>query len=304
VKKPFVVAVIPFVAGIALLGCGIVANEPSPAKTGEARPGPTAEPAAPEEISEDAGTAARTPPDDLPAGLGCLRRAYGEFIERVDGAPATGLTIVMKSGARIPWDDGEPKSFEEKLARADLEDQMSIPYPAAWSDTPPGPDDDPGRIRAGALFDAIYGATPGEVKGRLVDVSWLASRGGGEVRFNGAGGAAAALGRVGDRLEAALPDELLRYVIPTGGTFNWRPIAGTDRRSAHSHGIAIDVGVGRSDYWRWSAGRGAIVHRNRIPREVVELFEREGFIWGGKWYHYDTMHFEYRPELLDPACAR
>ncbi|MEJ2663631.1 MAG: M15 family metallopeptidase, partial [Spirochaetia bacterium] len=27
-------------------------------------------------------------------------------------------------------------------------------------------------------------------------------------------------------------------------------------------------------------------------------FEKYGFIWGGKWYHYDTMHFEYRPELL------
>ena len=23
-----------------------------------------------------------------------------------------------------------------------------------------------------------------------------------------------------------------------------------------------------------------------------------GFIWGGKWYHYDTMHFEFRPELV------
>ena len=32
--------------------------------------------------------------------------------------------------------------------------------------------------------------------------------------------------------------------------------------------------------------------------EVVEIFEKYGFIWGGKWYHYDTMHFEYRPELL------
>lgn len=27
-------------------------------------------------------------------------------------------------------------------------------------------------------------------------------------------------------------------------------------------------------------------------------FERHGFIWGAKWYHYDSMHFEYRPELL------
>jgi hypothetical protein len=30
----------------------------------------------------------------------------------------------------------------------------------------------------------------------------------------------------------------------------------------------------------------------------VDIFERHGFIWGGKWGHFDTMHFEYRPELL------
>lgn len=29
--------------------------------------------------------------------------------------------------------------------------------------------------------------------------------------------------------------------------------------------------------------------------------EKHGFIWGGCWYHYDTMHFEYRPELLEIA---
>ena len=37
------------------------------------------------------------------------------------------------------------------------------------------------------------------------------------------------------------------------------------------------------------------------PHKIVEIFERHGFIWGGKWYHYDTMHFEYRPELLPPG---
>jgi hypothetical protein len=41
-----------------------------------------------------------------------------------------------------------------------------------------------------------------------------------------------------------------------------------------------------------------IVYKNRIPLELVAIFEKHGFIWGGKWYHYDTMHFEYRPELL------
>jgi hypothetical protein len=43
---------------------------------------------------------------------------------------------------------------------------------------------------------------------------------------------------------------------------------------------------------------------NRIPLEIVAIFERHGFIWGGKWSHYDTMHFEYRPELLDAGQPR
>lgn len=43
---------------------------------------------------------------------------------------------------------------------------------------------------------------------------------------------------------------------------------------------------------------GKSPHRNPIPWEIVEIFEKYGFIWGGKWYHCDTMHFEYRPKLL------
>ena len=48
-------------------------------------------------------------------------------------------------------------------------------------------------------------------------------------------------------------------------------------------------------------GRGGRQHpayKNRIPMEIVRIFEKHGFIWGGRWSHYDTMHFEYRPELL------
>ena len=46
---------------------------------------------------------------------------------------------------------------------------------------------------------------------------------------------------------------------------------------------------------------GAFVYTNRFPLEIVEIFERHGFIWGGKWYHFDTFHFEYRPELITLA---
>jgi D-alanyl-D-alanine carboxypeptidase-like protein len=59
--------------------------------------------------------------------------------------------------------------------------------------------------------------------------------------------------------------------------------------------MAIDVNIKFADYWLW-AKKG--VYQNRIPFELVDIFERHGFIWGGKWGHFDTMHFEYRPELL------
>ena len=75
-----------------------------------------------------------------------------------------------------------------------------------------------------------------------------------------------------------------------------------DRLSAHSFGIAIDINVKYSDFWLWSnpgkSEKDQIVYKNRIPREIVEIFERHGFISGTRWYHYDTMHFEFRPELL------
>jgi hypothetical protein len=47
-----------------------------------------------------------------------------------------------------------------------------------------------------------------------------------------------------------------------------------------------------------SVGRIPIIKRWKPPSEVIAAFEKNGFIWGGKWYHFDTIHFEYRPELL------
>jgi len=56
-------------------------------------------------------------------------------------------------------------------------------------------------------------------------------------------------------------------------------------------------------YWRWDK-KGAT---RTFPKEilldpklnqVVDIFERNGFIWGGKWWHYDSSHFEYRPDNL------
>ena len=44
-------------------------------------------------------------------------------------------------------------------------------------------------------------------------------------------------------------------------------------------------------------GRRELESRWNPPDPVIRAFEKEGFIWGGKWPLYDNMHFEYRPEL-------
>jgi hypothetical protein len=96
--------------------------------------------------------------------------------------------------------------------------------------------------------------------------------------------------------------EFFEYINKIGGTFNYRKISGTSRLSAHSYGITIDINVSKSNYWQWDCKckneDGVKGYRNKIPLALVKIFEKHGFIWGGKWKHYDTMHFEYRPELL------
>jgi D-alanyl-D-alanine carboxypeptidase len=174
----------------------------------------------------------------------------------------------------------------------DLEDMFAQAYPR--DSVIFLPDYDPGRCRPNAFFMKLYGGSAEEVRRRLVPVDWLGQR----LQFNGEAGAAAALARVAKRLAGS--PALLPFLKPSAGTFNWRLVAGTQRLSNHSFGIAIDLNVAHAHYWRWSkefkAGK-PLVYQNKIPKEIVAAFEAEGFIWGGKWYHYDTMHFEYRPEL-------
>ncbi|HQL37538.1 MAG TPA: M15 family metallopeptidase, partial [Bacillota bacterium] len=87
-------------------------------------------------------------------------------------------------------------------------------------------------------------------------------------------------------------------VYPCSGTYNYRAISGTNRLSPHSYGIAIDLARDRRDYWQWASREEGQKRLSSYPYEIVELFERNSFIWGGKWGHFDILHFEYRPEIL------
>ena len=94
----------------------------------------------------------------------------------------------------------------------------------------------------------------------------------------------------------------LKRYLTNASTFYWRKVRGAKRQSAHSYGMTIDINTNYSNYWLWSNPKSSetskLKYENRIPKEIVEVFEKYGFIWGGRWYHYDTMHFEYRPEFL------
>jgi len=90
--------------------------------------------------------------------------------------------------------------------------------------------------------------------------------------------------------------------------FNYREVAGTLTRSYHSYGLAVDLIPksygGQDPYWRWVMDRTdqwwATPYERRwmVPSSIVAAFEKQGFVWGGKWMFFDTMHFEYRPEIF------
>ena len=199
--------------------------------------------------------------------------------------------IILANGKIFIYDDGRKKSFNELLNSPDIEDMFYVKYPKWWVKSLPA-NYDPGRVRFEPLFKELYGHNASEVRRSLTKIRWVDGR---AITVTKRNGVANALQAVANEL-SALPAKYQKYLSPIGGTFKWRKIAGTNRLSVHSFGAAIDINVKYSAYWRWN--KGAYKYQNKIPKAIVDIFERHGFIWGGKWYHYDTMHFEYRPELL------
>ena len=251
----------------------------------------------PPEVLEKLGAQFPEKPS-LPTDLAALSAGYPGFCLGLEVRPDRKLYLIMKNRIKILYDDGLVKSFDEKLNKPDVKDMLAQLYRPGRSQGTFRPDYDPGRFRVNAFFGAVYGASASEVGGNLVPVPFCGAR----VQFNAQNGAARALEAVGRELAALLATrpQLRQYLFPLGGAFLWRPIAGTSRLSPHSWGIAIDLNPRYGPYWRNRKTAGSEVEnlRNLYPQEIVDLFEKHGFIWGGKWSHFDLMHFEYRPELV------
>jgi hypothetical protein len=240
-----------------------------------------------------ATAAVAEPPSDA---LDRLIAAYPEALSRHDGEH-----IYWRDGTSMAVSDGRTeKSFEQLLKGASVLDQFRLPYPRGQPSAPPASNVDPGRFRNEAFFRKMYGdCTKGEVDRNLVSIVWLPRSSGKAIKVSKVNGIAKRLEEISAEIEA-LPAAIRRAAYPTAGVLSCRPVADTGRMSMHGYAAAIDLNLAVSDYWLWQARKpgAAIPYHNRMPYDIVDIFERHGFIWGGKWYHYDTMHFEYRPELV------
>ena len=219
-----------------------------------------------------------------------LRLSYPDYVCGYEDG-----SLILQDGARMLCDDGKEKDYQQRLDDTDIEDMFRDIYPAG---PPTGPAylADPGRCRCEAFFKKMYGSSAQAVRRHLVPVDWFGQK----IMFSSVSGAADSLRAVEAELRT-LPRRYARY-FENSSSFYWRQVRGADRLSAHSYGIAIDICTKYSDYWLWTnpgaAETDELTYRNRIPARIVEVFERHGFISGAKWYHYDTMHFEFRPDLL------
>lgn len=220
-----------------------------------------------------------------PALSGLLRiiAAYPDYLQGIEGNE-----LVWRDGTRM------------KLAALGIPERDDGP--------PPRLPDDPRQIISESIsavdyepiYRRIYGdCRLGEVGSRLKPVRWLAGSpdGGSLVLMTRVNGVADAIEAVSDELDR-LPAEFQGYLRPLGGTYSCRTILFSQRLSLHGFGIAIDINPAHGDYWQWSStgADGARIPRHRVPIEIVDVFERHGFVWGGRWNRFDTFHFEYRPE--------
>ncbi|MCP3971052.1 MAG: M15 family metallopeptidase [Rhodobacteraceae bacterium] len=236
---------------------------------------------------------------DLPQGGDFLEIAL-EVAYPGSDLDRSGGTFTSADGVVVPYGGQTDVAPLDRLANASIGDQFYYVYPlefdleprkAAWHD--------PGRLRNDALFRALWFDSKSEARASLVKVRYR-----GQTRS--ASFQATSKHCVHAQLQAALVEiagmgaEMDRFLANAGGSFNWRKISGTERLSAHSFGIAVDFSTKLGGYWRWSGAKPGQVgaYDNRFPAELVEAMERYGFIWGGKWHHFDGMHFEYRPELI------
>ncbi|MFA6808414.1 MAG: M15 family metallopeptidase [Eubacteriales bacterium] len=226
----------------------------------------------------------------------CLMMAYPEYLTGLEKDNDENVYLIMKSGKKILYDDKKDKNSWQKSDNPDLQDMMEEIYPLSDITELLPNKCNPGCLRVYPLFKEVYGQNKKGILDNLVKVSI----GYKFVEFNKCNNASKALKSVMTEL---LPlsrqsNKIYSTCFPSNGAYYYRLIAGTNRLSSHAYGIAIDLNSKKHDYWVWTSREEGQKRLESYPKEIVHIFEKNGFVWGGKWGNFDIMHYEYRPEII------
>ena len=225
----------------------------------------------------------------------CLMIAYPEYITNIETNNGY-VYLIMKSGKKLCYDDKKAKNVQEKLSNPDLQDTLEQIYPLSPVKNIRDGYFDPGRFRSYELLSEVYGSSKQSIESKLITVK----NGYSNYQFNKSNNATNSLNAVMNELIplSERNQNVRKCLIPCNGTYNYRVISGTGRLSPHSYGIAIDLASDKRDYWKWSSKEAGEKRLASYSQELVKVFENNNFVWGGKWSHFDILHFEYRPEII------
>jgi hypothetical protein len=245
--------------------------------------------------------------DAFPGRVEAVEFRDGDWAIRVDG-----IWFYWANGRLLPE---KVRAYWEEWAPVRLYRYTTGPYvvppvsPAAAEVLPGWIDRDPAVVprRHNGFYGVLYDAlSPRQARATSEVVDLFGFR----VRVHRL--LAAPLGRVDREVRALAAKDpavatFLRRIAHIDGQ-HWREVAGTRNLSMHAYGTAIDLIPGsyqrKFSYWRWAAEAGItewwalpVEDRWLPPPALVEVFERNGFVWGGRWLFFDAIHFEYRPEI-------
>ena len=221
-----------------------------------------------------------------------LMLAYKDYINDVK-IVNDNIYCIMSDGSQILYDDRKVKNFDEKISNSDLQDMLEIYYPLQSIDNIMDKDFNPGRFRCYEFLKCIYGHNKNEIEKNLKSLNFNP-----QYTFNKRNNANEQLNYALTELKSQNNPQINELIYELSGTFNYRTISGTNLLSPHSFGIAIDLKSNSYDYHKWTTRENGKKRIQQYPKELINIFEKHNFIWGGKWGYFDILHFEYRPEII------
>ena len=204
-----------------------------------------------------------------------LINAYPDHLAAFDGA-----NLIWKDGARMPFGDGRAdKPLQELMDRPDIADMFRWPYVFDGGASPASPESDPGRIRNEAFSAKIYGDCQKRPAGAcasvkcassapLKSVPWVPKLSGGSMQAASVNGVGEKLRLISNELESLGPS-FSKYLVPSGGSYVPRCIAGTTRLSVHSFGIAVDINPQYGGYWQYGLPHG--MSEEQVRQKKISL---------------------------------